>query len=230
MLLIVSSFSLVLADPNGALSVTEQSSERGPEGTAANHSAYAGNVTEITISGDTLTQSWQGYFGNVTGGIQLQDASGNAMYNWSAASPSGEVFASIASSITWANIECFNWTANGTDLETTYNINDSVDGVNETFAAYGTNPHADFTVGSVAFNSTTACMSADIYDSTGTSVDGTFEEVLLSDTTNTIFAALLEQDVSGFDSASHDFEMLVLEDGHAGDTSTTPYFFYVEIE
>ena len=74
-------------------------------------------------------------------------------------------------------------------------------------------------------------MSADIYDSSGDSVDGNFEEVLLAQADgNPVFAALLEQDLSGFDSASHDFEMLVLEDGHAGDSSTTPYYFYIELE
>ena len=230
-LLVVFTLGIALADPNGAGTVTPEASSRATADSAQSNDAIAGNVTELTIIGNSVTQSWQGYFGNVSGSIMLEDSSGRTMYNWSLASPQGEVFASTSGSVTWTGIQCFNWTANGTSLETSYNVNDSIDGVNETFEAYGSNAHADFVVGSTAFNSTTACMSADIYDSTGASVDGTFEEVLLADAAgNPIFAALLENDVSGFDSATHDFEMLVLEDGHGGDTSTTEYFFYVELE
>lgn len=227
-ILALSSLAIVSADPNGATTVTQEASSTGSVNTnAANHSAIAGNVTEITIYGESITQSWQGYYGNVSGAIRLSDGSGNSMYNWSLASPSGEVFASTASSITWSSIDCFNWTADGATLETAFNVNDSADGVNETFT--DANSHAEFYVGGTTFTAG-ECMSTDVFDSTGASVDGTFEEVLLHDGTSTIFASLLEDDVSGFDSNAHDFQMLVLEDGHSGDTSTTPYFFYVELE
>jgi len=227
--LFLSSLSLVIADPSGATTVTQEASSNGPSaGTAANHSAIAGNVTEITIYGDSITQSWQGYYGNVSGAIRLANAAGNPMYNWSLASPQGEVFASTASSITWANIQCFNWTENGTALETAYNINDSADGVNETFSTG--NNHDAFSVGTISFDADD-CMSTMVFDDTGASVDNYFEEVLLHDgASTTIFAALLEEDEAGFDNAQHDFEMLVLEDGHSGDSQTTPYFFYVELE
>ena len=43
-------------------------------------------------------------------------------------------------------------------------------------------------------------------------------------------SALLEEDATGFDTASHDFEMLVLEDGHETDSAVTPYYFWVELE
>ena len=59
---------------------------------------------------------------------------------------------------------------------------------------------------------------------------GLFDEVLMSDGVNTIFASLLEDDAVGFDGATHDFEMLVLEDGHETDTSASTYYFWVELE
>ena len=226
-LLVIASFGLVLATPNGANAVTEEASSTAGPTSAQSHDALAGNVTELTVYGDSVTLSWQGYFGNVSGAIRLADSSGDPMYNWSIASPSGEVFASTASSITWSSIECFNWTADGAALETTFNINDSADGVNETFS--DSNLHSQFYVGSTNFIAN-ACMSTYIFDSSGTSTSGSFEEVLLHDGTNAVFASLLEDDLSGFDSKSHDFEMLVLEDGHDGDSSTTPYFFYIELE
>ena len=59
-----------------------------------------------------------------------------------------------------------------------------------------------------------------------------FEETLLyaPQEQAIVFASLLEQDLTGFDSSTHDFEMIVLEDGHGTDTQVTSYYFYVEIE
>jgi hypothetical protein len=149
------------------------------------------------------------------------------MYNWSQSSPQGEIFASIANSITWPSIACYNVSGNSTNLEGNYSIlSDDVDGVNETFS--NSTAHDAFSVGSVAF-ATDICYATFVYDSTQTGVDNHFEEVLLTDGSSPVFASLLEKNVVGFDSNPHDFEMLVLENGHNGDTSTTPYYFYVEL-
>jgi len=231
-MIFVFTLGVTLAEPNGADPVSVVgSSERGAATSPQSEVAVAGNVTELTIYGISNTQTWQGYYGNVSGSITLSDASGNPMYNWSLASPKGEVFASENDSVDWTGIECFDWASDGAALEAAKNIDGAEDGIDETFAPWATNQHAVFSVGVTTFNATTQCMSTDVFDSTGASVDGTFEEVLLGDGTgNAIFAALLEEDVVGFNSVSHDFQMLVLEDGHNGDTATTDYYFYVELE
>ncbi|MCK4997491.1 hypothetical protein KAS08_04250 [Candidatus Pacearchaeota archaeon] len=230
-LMLVFTLGVTLAIPNGANEVSYKNSTRLAADSPKNYTAIAGNVTELDITGRTITQSWQGYYGNVSGSITLSDSAGNPMYNWSLASPQGEVFASTNGlNLDWTGVKCFNWTENGTDLESTMNIDDAADGINETFETYILNAHADFIVGSTEFNETTACMSTEVFDSSGDKNPGVFEEVLLSDASgNPIFAALLEQDVDGFNSITHDFQMLVLEDGH-GNTETTDYFFYVELE
>jgi len=230
--LIVFQVSLVLAvQPFGA-NYTEINSTRAPMDIAESIEALAGNVTEININGFSTTQSWQGYFGNVTGTIQLADANDNQMYNWSLASPEGEIYATTDTSVSWANIACFDLAGNHSALETLFGIeSDDVDGINETFSDTGT--HDEFYTNNVHFPAGT-CASTEIYDSTGQSVDNHFEEVLLTDSsadTEIIFTAILdEEDVAGFDNRFHDFEMLVLEDGHGTDTSTTTYYFYVELE
>lgn len=224
--------SVMAVQPFGA-SYTQVNSTRAPMDEASNHSALAGNVTEITVTGFSTTQSWQGYFGNVSGTIQLADASDNVMYNWSLASPEGEIYATTDTSVAWENIACFNLSANHSNFETTFNIiSDDADGINETFSDAGT--HDMFYTNNVQF-AAGDCASTSIYDSTGASVDNNFEEVLLTDNAaagnQIIFAAILdEEDVSGFDNKYHDFEMLVLEDGHGTDTATTTYYFYVELE
>ncbi|MCF7910312.1 hypothetical protein K9L16_01415 [Candidatus Pacearchaeota archaeon] len=219
---------LFSVSPSGA-DVDRVNSTTAPVDDPQSIPAQAGNVTELNIFGYSTTQSWQGYFGNVSGAIQLADANKNVLYNWSLAYPEGEVYASTSDSIIWSDIECFNFSAHGGEaLEAAFSIaSDDVDGVNETFSA---NNHNLFYTNNIQINED-SCMSVQLYDSGGGSVDGRFEEVLLWDGSNLVFTSLLEEtSVSGFDNKDHDFQMLVLEDGHETDTATTPYYFYVELQ
>jgi len=204
--------SLVLAiSPSGA-SLTSISNETGSLDVAGSHSAIAGNVTEMGVA-STVT---------------LADGSDNVMYNWSLASPEGEIYASVNNSINWVGTQCYNNTTFTSNLELEYNIaNNDVDGIDETFSLQD---HDAFYVNNVLINTNT-CMSTRIYGDTGAGVNAEFEEVLLKGGSNeTIFASILEENMLGFDSASHDFQMIVLEDGHNADTSTRPYYFFVELE
>ncbi len=215
--------SLVSALPNGAV-VTNLTSSRANVTSAGNDSAIAGNITELAISGYSITQSWQGYFGNVTGTIMLADNSDNVMYNWSLASPEGEIYASNSSSVAWEGIQCYDEPTNMTFFENMFGISTAdADGLNETF---NLNNHAEFFTNNKQFT-TGLCNSTKLYNSVGT---GTFDEVLLTDGPNIIFASLLLNDADGFDNNPHDFEMMVLEDGHGIDTNPTTYYFWVELE
>jgi hypothetical protein len=209
--------------PSGA-TVTPGTSEGATANqTAGSADAYAGNVTELTIYGDAITSAWQGYFGQVSGVIRLANAAGNAMYNWSFASPDGEVYATTAGSVAWDDITCFDVAANGPALETTYGITPTDgDRVGETFSStYG----SDLIVGRVTVS---GCDSVQLFGSGGAP---TFDEVILTADTGTtpIFTSILKQDTAGFDGGTYDFEMLVLDNGHNGDTNPTTYNFYVEI-
>lgn len=221
------------------------------------HAAIAGNITAINLTGSSTTQAWSGYYGNVSGEIKLADSSGNSMYNWTSdATVPGEVFASNISSVTWTNIQCFNFTANGsvsldetgtkgatsltgmnlTMLESYYNIasNDG-DGIDQTFGLNGSltnnnGNHDEIIVNSLNFSSG-ECLSANVFSS-GTGTDDQYEEVLLYDPDNDvpIWTAIIEtSDIAGFDTNFHDFQLLVPEDGHSGDTNPTIYYFYVEL-
>ena len=111
--IILFSSSAISLTPSGA-SVSPLAPQTAPSDSSGNNSAYAGNITYLGISGISVTQSWQGYFGNVSGAIILADNNNNAIYNWTLAEPSGEVYSSTNSSITWSSIQCFNFTANAT--------------------------------------------------------------------------------------------------------------------
>ena len=241
--------SMVLAiQPFGA-NYTIINSTRATPDEAQSIQAQAGNVTEINIFGYSPTQSWQGYFGNITGTIQLADVSDNIMYNWSLASPEGEIYTSTSNSINWANIQCLNYTSDGTyldesgqggttsqhgtnlsQLETLFGIEfDDVDGINETFNLIGAGTHNLFYTNNLEFQEG-ECQSTRLFSSAGAGENDKFEEVLLYEPTtqSVVFASLLNEDVLGFDGRTHDFEMLVPEDGHGTDTSTTTYYFYEE--
>ncbi len=248
--ILISSFHVSAIGPTGG-SVTPGTPQTAPADAAGSAAAQAGNVTAINIFGYSTTQTWQGYFGNVSGTIQLADASDNVIYNWTLAEPSGEVYASTNSTITWGNMQCFNFTANGTGglgtsggtnqggtnltvLESRFNIaSDDVDGVNETFSfAPGGDGHDLFYSANLQF-SAGECLSTKLFNSGGGQASNQFEEVLLYEpaTSSIVFASLLEEGtLNGFNSEDNDFQMIVPEDGHATDTSATSYYFFVEIE
>jgi hypothetical protein len=229
--------------------VTFLNSSRSLFNTSATYQqASSGNITEVIITGAGISLSWQGFYGNVTGVITLSNGNNNYIYNWSLASPQGEIYASTNNTINWGNIQCFNFTANGTyspetayggtseygmnlsQLESYFSINESdFDGVNETFSS--AIAHSPFFVGAHEFSSG-ECKSTRIYDGSGAAATGNFEEALLYEpvSTSVVYAAILENDQLGYDNAYHDFEMIVLEDGHNGNVQSTPYYFFVELE
>ena len=202
-------------------------------------------LQNLSISGFSTTQSWQGYFGNVTGTIQLADSADNVMYNWSLASPEGEIYASTNNSITWNYVQCLNFDSDGTYADDTANAggtsqygtnltiledmfgiaSDDVDGVDETFTLLGSG-HNLFYTNNLEF-AEGECRNTQVFSNAGYGEDGKFEEVLLYEPTtySVIFASLLNEDVFGFDNNPHDFEMLVLENGHLTDTAPTTILF-----
>jgi len=242
--------------PFGVETVNEINSTRAKIDTADSVDTIAGNVTEITVDAFATTQTWAGYFGNVSGTIQLADYNDNVMYNWSLDDPEGEIFASEVAAVDWASLQCFNFAADNlggaetpgdinqhgkglADMETQYGIEwDDKDGINETFSTAGTHENGNalahdlFYVNNLEFHAG-ECPSTHLMGPNGAIADATYEEILLYDSTNDemVFTSrLLENDVLGFDGRDHDFEMLVLENGHLTDTDSRPYYFYVELE
>ena len=227
--------------PEGPTTLTIDATSRRSAVTSPSIEAVAGNVTQLTIAGLTVTQTWQGYYGNVSGTVTLDDANNNTMYDWTLASPEGEIYAA-SSTVTWTagNVVCYNMTSTDagdssivtiSELETLYGLAaDDIDGVTETF----TNNSAAFDafyVGETLINS--GCPTTQTYNGSETKDSSSFQEVMLYDNTGDmiIWTAIIEEtEPTGFNDLPWDFQMLVAEDGHNGDTSTTTYYFYVELE
>jgi hypothetical protein len=223
-------------EPTYPESIATESSTRFPGQAEQTIEAEAGNVTELTIYSKRSTQAWQGYYGNITGTITLDDSENNTMFNWQIADPEGEIYASNSSGVTWADIMCVDFTSNAdalneTILETFYGIDATdLDGFSETFnETY--DDSTGFKVGGVTINGASGCHMAHTF------VDETYQtasynETILTDNVSVVFTALLESNVDGFKNGvdAHDFQMLVAENGHPGyEGTTTTYWFYVEL-
>jgi len=197
--------------------------------------AIAGNLTEITISGVSPTKSWQGFFGNVSGTLILEDSSGFRFYDWAVAEPQGEVFASVNNTITWTSVECAPIEDVGyrTEWHDFYGMLDTdYDDLSDT---YNETNHGMFQVG---FENITGCRTTYTFQNNASQAEN-FPAVLLTsdDNTTLIFTAILEDNTSGvrdslagYDGGLYDFQLLVAENGQLGNTVTTRYYFWIEIE
>lgn len=224
-------------EPLGAETVTEIQAETAnlslydPD----SHDAEAGNVTELLITGVSQTKTWQGYYGNITGTIILEDSQKNRFYDWDAAEPQGEIYATVNNTITWTDVACANLSDDTylSSWNTFYGITpNDYDSINLT---YNYTDHPEFYAGT---SNMTGCPTA--YTFVNDAMQETdFPTALL--TTNTestmIFTAIIEDRAdgtragkTGFDGADHDFQVLVAENGQLGNDDLTTYYFYVEIE
>ncbi len=236
--------------PLGAQTVTEESEStvNASNYEARTHEAYAGNISELTLFGRSQTKHWQGYYGEITGVIILDDADNWTMYDWPNPEPKGEIYATVnASTPDWTTIRCFNYTG-GVDGAGLGNVSywenfydmvwNDVDGIDETFNL--TN-HPTFDVGEYTITGGTC-------PNTYTHVNDNFQEdkfveVLLADVNGQlIFTTIIENDDTanntdpeGYDTQTHDFQMLVAEDGTSRllgerNQDTTTYYFYLDLQ
>lgn len=223
--------------PSGAESVTPgavtvfNGSFYNPDSTTAE----AGNITYLSINSIGPTRFWQGYYGNITAEIVLEDANGYRLYNWSALEPNGEIYASRFSTIDWSNVTCMNdSTTNMTfSIEELFHDIDPVDedGIVDTFVY---NDHPELWIGNRNLN---GC------NTTWTFVNDESQNarfpmaILESEVDNaSIYVTWLENrdngnitDVPGFDNLEHDFQFMVPENGTNNNVVPTTYYFWVNL-
>lgn len=208
--------------------------------------AIAGNITQLTIKGISQTRAWQGYYGNVSGTITLDDANNNTFYNWTAAEPRGYIYASIQSIGTpdWSNVVC-GLTGTGSNNKATnfhqeYNISsDDYDNVTNTYYETLAGINSPQTV-YVTNNSFKTCPATTIWQSDAQQNDNFVNYLMFDSSKNEndswIFGTIIEEKNAGskadkpcFDGNNCDFQLLVAENGHGTDKSTTPYYFWVDL-
>ncbi len=230
--------AIAVAVPYGPRSVTVEQSDRKTEfnDSVATVQAQAGNVTQLRINVTMSTKRWQGYYGNITGLVTLQDASGYRMYEWGndvGVSVVGEVYAANYTVSDWSKVYCVNLSGPGnstfgpntTILEDMYGANpNDKDGIDETFTTY-----MNVTIGSTTLLN---CPATRTYNGSGAENSIHWNETLLwenhsSGLNTVVYTAFVEQNENGFNNKTWDFQMIVGEDGDTSGTAT--YYFYVEL-
>ncbi len=232
--------SFVSADPVGPNTITRGSSQRSAvNSTEKTQVSEAGNMTSLIINATSVTQRWQGFYGNITGTITLDDASNNTLYDWQLSSTLGEIYASNGTNVAWSSIDCVNFSANGKEKNTNVSVlnqfigyaidtdQGSSDSVNATFNQTYGNDASTFSVGTRTINNADNCSMATLFVSDAPQTSS-FKEVLLTDNISIIFTALLERDVVGFSGSTLDFEMVVGVNGTQSGT-TRNFYFYIEL-
>jgi hypothetical protein len=197
-----------------------------------NVTADAGNVTNVNVTSNSQTQAWQGFFGDVNGSLVLEDASGDLFYSWNLSNTSGEVYASRDNAINFANIFPHN-NCSTDNILTNFGVTDSV---NNTYTA---STNRAVTVGSIAINASSACATYTYVNDSPQSAF--FHDLILTDDPNvnatgqpnatlggntTVYVALIEGNIAGFDSNAHDYQLLVPVNRTSG---FNIYAFYAEL-
>ncbi len=200
-------FSASAADPSGA-DTTPGTPETSSAGTPGNTTAEGGNITQVDLSGNSQSTHWQGFWGQVSGAIALQDASGDVMYNWSIGTMSGNVYISNASSFTWscARVDedwCDTITGTGDD-----SCSNTFKDTTKTFTVAGT-----------GINNVNTTQT---YNYSGS---GTFDEGIINCSDEMVFVAEIYNNKNTFNNNAADFQAIVPVNG----TVTRVYYFWIEL-
>ncbi len=172
----------------------------------------SGHIYFANVTGVQNTYRWVGLYGNVSGVITLADSSGNYFYNWTGAK-GVLVYASTGSSITWSSLA----DADSTDMDS-WLEGSFTDSYSNTFS--GTE-----NIGSQIFTSLTSDYAAPYPTASG------WRTYSLTDGTNLVWAGkVLSSAATTYDGTTADFEMLIPENGTAGDETATTYYFWVELQ
>lgn len=253
---------VVLAEPAieptrpTSMTYVTNSTTGGQEGLSQAH--QRGYIHFVNIDESAPTQKWKAYVGNVSGEFALQDASGNAIYDWTISTITGELYATKEAPSggsgrfqgaipDWTAIQCANSTMiddeeslfnHTTSDEDSYsNTFKNSDYFNlTTFYAGETQVTDSSVIGGAASGCYGAYMNTNNADQFSdwqevVLTDGTYEDEGSGDWDyDIIYATLLENNVNGFDNRLYDFQILLPESGLDGSQTPMTYYFYVELQ
>ena len=214
------------ADPTGT-TITFNSTDAGADSTPANRSDQGGTITTMGLNAIQQNQQWKAYVGNISGSLTLDDSGGSTIYDWalSASSISGEVYVSRADSPVWTTTNCSNSTTVAAEEATLGISGAAIDSIQNTF---NETTHPSFLLAGMNITQN-SCNSTATYesDTRPAIASANFPLVLLHDTTNIIYATIINQDTTGYDGVNtFDFQLIVPDNPTA---SITTYYFFAEI-
>lgn len=210
-LMVLAGIAIAAGAPGGATTTTVSSS-RGTGTTSQTANLTGGNVTAVNITGQQITGRWGGFYGNISGGIQLADASSNLFYKWTVTNYTGAyVYAANATVTGWASL------AAATSAEQpTYLVGAAADNWSNTFNSTGS-----FQSSSIGPISSTPL--AYTLNSTGGSAFTTYSLYSTSDNAY-IYAGKAVNNGNGFNGETVDYQILA-----PANSGVVSYQFYLEL-
>ena len=209
-LMILGGIAIASGAPGGA-ETDVISSERG-EGTASQTAdLIGGNVTAVNVEGQQNTGRWGGFFGNISGGIQLGDSTMGLFYEWTVTDfTDSYVYVASDTVSDWGTLAA----ASATD-QPSYLQEVSADNWTNTFSLTGSFSSASVDpIAGVAY--------VDTYDGDGVETFRTWS--LLADSTTLVYAGQAINAATGFDNSTVDYQILA-----PASASIVSYQFYLEL-
>ena len=210
---------LLMAGSAAAAGFQNATTTNGSKETSPSQTGYPSNqseggyITNIEIyTANSQTQKWQGYYGNVSGNIYLNDSTDNSMYTWVVNLTNTFVYATTNSTLpSWSSLVV----ADNASLDSLWNFGASSDNITNTYVPSAATPN--FAGRSVAnpLNVTTA---AGYLDYVVAGVD-------VSTKTNVLWAGTIYSGMTNFKGNPADYELLVPVDPTGPDV----YYFYIEL-
>ena len=200
------------AEPSGATVSGETDLGEFNAQAAGAVSVEAGNVTQADLDTNQSTFRWVGLLGNVSGNIILGDNNNVSLYTWVA--EGNLVYASVGT-VNWANL------ATATSGDVTAN--------NAYLATGSDNYDATFIGASEDIGSNIFTINAN-FSSTASNGGTDWKTYALDDgSANSVFAGKVNAGNQDYAGAAADYQMIIPEDGTAGNTLATSYNLWVEL-
>ncbi|MEM4254384.1 MAG: hypothetical protein QXR48_03310 [Candidatus Woesearchaeota archaeon] len=198
---------------------------RTPKTTGVPIVAEAGNITWLAITHLQKTKSWQGFVGNMTGGLVLDDLTNDTLYAWNISNLSGQLYASQNCSIDWTQISI----QNDCTVDNALTGHGS-DAVSRTYTPSANN--ISYQVYDLVVNASSVCTAWPYVNDSKQSGTYLFENTILTAGTvpngnQSIYVANFEYQTNGFDTLLYDFQMLVPVNRSS---KFTTYCLYAELE
>ncbi|MFH1849932.1 MAG: hypothetical protein ABH879_07170 [archaeon] len=207
--------------------------------TSRNESQGGAYIYTLNLNGAEQNSRWKAYVGNITGSLKLDDANSFTFYEWNLGTLTGQVYATRSSGvINWSNVNC-SWGWQNESSNRTVSANEDIalshsklDNISSTFTSKN---NSAITVGTRTIAAETCYTASPYVNDTAQSSTTLFVETLLYDGSNStngnlLYTATVENNVYGYRNGSvYDFQLMVPENGATGWSSTTAYYFYVEL-
>ena len=182
---------------------------------SVNTTILGGAYKNINATAETQTLAWQALFGNLSTNISLENNGGSVMYKWMDAT-GGTILVSNNSNVDFSNLSAQN----------DCTIDESITGtgsdrMNLTFTPSN---NTEFVIAGTTITAGTACTLHTYINSAKQT--NYFEEIILQDGQSTIYATRVDNNTTGYDGQTRDYQIIVPD---YQNSETMTYYIYMEI-